>query len=89
MPPEGQMMSPKPGLRDKRLTGDLGSGRNNPPLRFSSTNAGIFASARMDNDRWLRQEVEREKSKIARFIETQERRQDNMVVREHGLLKKL
>ena len=43
----------------------------------------------MDNDRWLRQEVEREKSKIARFIETQERRQDNLCVREHGLLKKL
>ena len=48
-----------------------------------------FFSPNKQDDKWLRAEVEREKMKIARFIETQERRVDGLSAREANLQKRM
>ena len=92
MPPETSMgMSPRVNGQKRGMTTQ--GGRNMGQQMNSATNAinrdRDFFSPNKQDDKWLRAEVEREKMKIARFIETQERRVDGLSAREANLQKRM
>lgn len=73
MPPESSLITPKGSMPSKRGMTSEGVGRNRY-IATTHASAGLYSRGATHDEKWLRMEVEREKMKIGRFIETQERR---------------